>query len=87
MRKVYLDSYGVELDFPGLYYYDSKFVPNNTDYIVTTSWHIVPPGKKKVVQTTLLNKTYKDDPFEDLFSTKGKDMIISLLKPLKTRVF
>ena len=87
MRKVYLESYGVELDFPGYYYCDSKFVPNNTDYIVTLSWHIIPPGKNKQVQTTLVNKTYKDDPFEDLYKTKGKDMILKLIKPLKTRVF
>ena len=87
MRKVYLESYGVELDFPGYYYSDSKFVPNNQDYIVSLSWHIIPPGKNKQVQTTLVNKTYKDDPFEDLYTTKGKDMILKLIKPLKTRVF
>ena len=87
MRKVYLESYGVELDFPGYYYSDSKFVPNNPDYIVSLSWHIIPPGKNKQVQTTLIDKTYKDDPFEDLFTTKGKDLILKLIKPLKTRVF
>lgn len=87
MRKVFLESYGVELDFPGYYYYDSKFVPSNTDYVVSTSWHIIPPGKNKQVQTTLLNKTYQDDPFEDLYTTKGKDMILKLIKPLKSRVF
>ena len=26
-------------------------------------------------------------PFEDLYQTKGKDIILKLMKPLKTRVF
>ena len=28
MRKVYLDAYGMELDFAGYYYHSSKFIPN-----------------------------------------------------------
>ena len=87
MRKIFLESYGVEMDFPGYYYYDSKFVPAHSDYITVLAWHIVPQGKNKQVQTTLYNRTYKDDPFEDLYTTKGKDMILKLLNPLKTRVF
>ena len=27
MRKIFLESYGVEMNFPGYYYFDSKFVP------------------------------------------------------------
>jgi len=47
MRKVFLESYGVEMDFPGYYYSDSKFVPNEDKYIIVTAWHIIPPGKNK----------------------------------------
>ena len=47
MRKVFLESYGVEMDFPGYYYSDSKFVPNEDKYIIVTAWHIIPPGQNK----------------------------------------
>jgi hypothetical protein len=38
----------------------------------------------------MFNKTFKTGPFEDLYKTKGKDMILKLMKPklpLKTGVF
>ena len=89
MRQVFLESYGVEMEFPGFYYYDAKFVPkaNVHKYIIVLAWHIVPQGKNKKVQTTKINKTYKTDPFEDLYKTKGKDMILKLMRPLQTGVF
>ena len=92
MRSVFLESYGVEMNFPGYYYYDSKFVPleGKTNYIIVLAWHIVPAGQSKRVQTTMFNKTFKTGPFEDLYKTKGKDMILKLMKPklpLKTGVF
>jgi len=52
MRKVYIDAYGVELDFAGFYYHSSKFIPNQDPLILTLCWHITPEGKSKVVQTT-----------------------------------
>ena len=52
MRKVYIDAYGMELDFAGYYYHSSKFIPNQDDLILTLCWHITPEGKNKVVQTT-----------------------------------
>ena len=42
LRKVFLESYGVEMDFPGYYYSDSKFVPNEEKYIIVLAWHIIP---------------------------------------------
>ena len=89
MRQVFLESYGVEMDFPGYYYYDSRFVPkeDKVKYIIVLAWHIVPQGRNKRVQTTRFDKTFKDDPFEDLYTTKGKDMILKLMRPLKTGVF
>ena len=51
MRQVFLESYGVEMEFPGFYYYDAKFVPkaDSHNYIVVLAWHIVPQGKNKMV--------------------------------------
>lgn len=42
MRKIFIESYGVEMSFPGYYYSDAKFVPTNSDYILSSSWHIIP---------------------------------------------
>jgi len=49
MREVFIDAYGVELDFAGFYYSTARFIPNNKDLIMNISWHIVPEGKMKVV--------------------------------------
>ena len=91
MRSVFQESYGLEMDFPGYYYYNSRFVPHthscSNKYIIVLAWHIVPTGKNKNVQTTKIDKTYNEVPFEDLYDNKGKDMILKLMKPLKTGVF
>ena len=42
MRKIFIENYGVEMSFPAYYYSDAKFVPNNSNYILSTSWHIIP---------------------------------------------
>ena len=49
MRKIFIESYGIQLDFGGFYYSDSKFVPNHEEYIITACWHIVPKGDDKIV--------------------------------------
>jgi hypothetical protein len=49
MRKVFIDAYGVELDFAGFYYSTAKFIPTQKDMIINVCWHIVPEGQKKVV--------------------------------------
>ena len=87
MRKVFIDSYGVELDFAGFYYHSSKFIPSQKDLILTLSWHIVPEGKNKVVQTTMYDRTYQEKPYESLYEETGKDIILSIMKPMKTAVF
>ena len=63
MRRVYIDAYGVELDFAGFYYHSSKFIPNQNDLILTLCWHITPEGKNKVVQTTKYDRTFYEKPY------------------------
>jgi hypothetical protein len=89
MREVFQESYGIEMDLPGYYYFNSKFVPREfkNQYIVVLAWHIVPTGKNKKVQTTRIDKTYNYVPFEDLYDMSGKDMILKLMKPLSSGVF
>ena len=87
MRKVYIDSYGVELDFAGFYYHCSKFVPNQGDLVLTLCWHITPEGNNKVVQTTKYDRTFFEKPYESLYEEAGKDIIFVIMRPLKTKVF
>ena len=68
LRQVFLESYGVEMSFPGYYYSDAKFVPNHNEYIVCTSWHIVPDGRNLEVQTTNINKEYEYTNFDTLYN-------------------
>ena len=77
------------MEFPGYYYSDSKFVPNEKEknYIITLAHHIVPTAKNIRVQTTKIDRTWSDTPFQDLYPTKGKDMILKLMKPLDTGLF
>lgn len=42
LRQIFLESYGIEMNFAGYYYQDAKFVPNQNNYLVCSSWHIVP---------------------------------------------
>lgn len=76
MRKIFIESYGIELDFGGFYYSDSKFVPNHEEYIITACWHIVPNGESKIVQTTYNDNTFKEQKYEDLYTTRGSDIIL-----------
>tara|TARA_B110000285_G_scaffold234774_1_gene312952 strand:+ start:1163 stop:1471 length:309 start_codon:yes stop_codon:yes gene_type:complete len=39
------------------------------------------------VQSTYINKKYENDKFQDLWDTKGKNIILSLLKPLESNTF
>ena len=87
MRKIFIENYGVEMSFPAYYYADAKFVPNNSNYILSTSWHIIPENADVQVQTTWINKTYESDKFQDLWDTKGKNIILNLLKPQKSNTF
>jgi hypothetical protein len=87
MRKVYIDAYGMELDFAGYYYHSSKFIPNQNELILTLCWHITPEGKNKVVQTTKYDRTFYEKPYESLYEETGKDIIMTIMRPLKTNVF
>jgi hypothetical protein len=87
MRKVYIDSYGVELDFAGFYYHSSKFIPNQNELILTLFWHITPEGKNKVVQTTMYDGSWNEAPYESIYENTGKDIIMTIMRPLKQNVF
>jgi|APSaa5957512535_1039671.scaffolds.fasta_scaffold91613_1 hypothetical protein len=87
MRQVFIDAYGVELDFAGFYYHCSKFVPNQEDLVLTLCWHITPEGNNKVVQTTKYDRTFFEKPYESLYSSAGSDIIFVIMRPLKTKVF
>ena len=87
MRKIFIESYGVEMSFPAYYYSDAKFVPTNSDYILSTSWHIIPENTNVQVQTTCINGKYECNKFQELWDTKGKNIILNLLKPLESNTF
>jgi hypothetical protein len=87
MRKVYIDAYGVELDFAGFYYHSSKFIPNQNDLILNLCWHITPEGKNKVVQTTKYNRSVTEEQYDKVYEETGKDIIMRIMRPLKTNVF
>lgn len=42
LRGIYIENYGVDLEFPAYYYQDAKFVPKNHDLVVTMGFHIIP---------------------------------------------
>ena len=42
LRGVFIDNYGVTLEFPAYYYLDSKFVPSEENLVVTMGFHIIP---------------------------------------------
>ena len=55
--------------------------------ILTLSWHIAPVGKNKVVQTTNFDKSFYEKPYESLYEDAGKDIIMTVMRPLKSNVF
>ena len=42
MRKIFMETYGIEMKFPAYYYNEAKFVPKNPEFVLSTSWHIIP---------------------------------------------
>ena len=77
MRKVFIDAYGVELDFAGFYYSTCKFIPKQKDLILNVCWHIVPEGRKKVVHTKTTSKnTFSEKPYEKIYDQSGKGVLI-----------
>ena len=52
LRKVFIQNYGVQMEFPGYYIALAKFVPHYDDYVVQASFHIIPKGYSQTVQTT-----------------------------------
>ena len=92
MRKVFIDAYGFELDFAGFYYSTARFIPNHSgekrDWILNVCWHIVPEGRKKVVQTTTYPKnTYSEKPYENIYDQSGRGVLFQILKTVKSGKF
>ena len=49
LRKVFMDQYGVTIEFPAYYHKTAKFVPPKCQYIVTAAFHIVPTRSNQMV--------------------------------------
>ena len=52
LRKIYIENYGVKMEFPAYYIQDAKFVPHKPDLIVQMAQHIIPKGYTHTIQTT-----------------------------------
>jgi len=80
LRKVFTEKYGVTMEFPAFYQEHGKIVPNQTDYVVSTAFHIIPKAYTATVQTTYLDGQYDECNFDELCENVGKSIIIRLTK-------
>jgi hypothetical protein len=44
LRQNFVDSYGVNIEFPAFYSDDAKLVPHMPGYLVSSGFHIIPRG-------------------------------------------
>ena len=63
MRKIFIENYGVEMEYPGYYLMDARFVPYDEKYLINLSWLInpVPQTLGTTTQTTFIDGTYKEN--------------------------
>lgn len=63
MRKMFIEHYGVEMEYPGYYLMDARFVPYHDSYLVNLSWMINPEPQTlgTTTQTTFIDGTYKEN--------------------------
>ena len=47
-RKKFMDSYGVEIEFPAYYSEDGVIVPHKTDHVLSLGFHSVPRNQDEV---------------------------------------
>ena len=80
MRSVFIQAYGVSIDIPTYYHYDSKFVPHYKNYIVTTGFHILSKKNKltSTVQTTYIDGRVEENSLQEIFESTTDDMVINL---------
>ena len=63
LRKIYIENYGVKMEFPAYYIQDAKFVPHEPDLIVQMAQHIIPKVFTHTVQTTWINGDVQENEF------------------------
>lgn len=60
LRAVFIEQYGVTIEFPVYYFHQTTFVPHITDMVVTLGYHIIPKGPNTSIQNTYLDGTVED---------------------------
>lgn len=79
MRRTYLDKFGVEMNLPAYYIYQSKIVPHVEDHVLELACHILPKQFDQSVKTIMLNGEVKEgQDFQDFENFSGKDLIFKL---------
>ena len=74
LRKIFIENYGVEMEYPGYYLMDARFVPYDEKYLINLSWLINPSPSTlgTTTQTTFIDGTYKENAEEDEEGKKSK---------------
>ena len=70
-RATLIDNYGVTMEFPAFYYYNAKFVPNQSDHLLIMEFHIIPDCDKTKVQTTFQDGSVQENLFRELYDKTG----------------
>ena len=66
------------MEFPGFYFNNAKFVPNQQNYILTLGWHVIPKSFNQQIQTTYIDGEIEEGTFEDIIDKTGRSIIVSL---------
>ena len=59
------------MEFPAFYYYNAKFVPNQSDHLLIMEFHIIPDCDKTKVQTTFQDDSVQENLFRELYDKTG----------------
>ena len=94
-RDIYVEKYGVDIQFPAFYYMDAKFVPGQCrgkgdEYIVVMAYHIIPKQDllnevEHEVQTTSIDGTVQTGTFKDIYGYAEENKMTLFLQKCQGR--
>ena len=82
LRSKFINKYGVSIEIPAYYHYDSKFVPHDPEYVVTMGFHVIQSktSDHEILTTYVDGDREEVSTFDEIFQKQGQNLIISLNK-------
>jgi hypothetical protein len=83
LRQNFVDSYGVDIEFPAYYSDNGMLVPHRAGFIVSSGFHVIPRGNKQRIQVNPYSEEeelpeFEWSKFSELYDRVGGSLILKL---------